>query len=155
MPDSNPWLLNKNLHCVNEYTESPHKNYCTSMYLVYKTDRYRCICTSIDRLSLCGDKDYFWDSVAIYPLVTGCTVEWFCTFCEVNSKKSANFAARAGQSFPFQKIAGALIINIFLCENLQNPFLYIKEQSPIIKFEIKSCSIFFKNSQKWPKRFLI
>ena len=43
----------------------------------------------------------------------------------------------ARQSFLFQKIAGTLKMNIK------------------IKFEIKSCLIFFKNSQKWPKQFLI
>ena len=56
------------------------------------------------------------------------------------------------QSFNFQKIAGTLNRNIFL-KNLQNPSLYIKEQSSRRKFKIKSWLIFFKNSQKWSKQF--
>ena len=40
-------------------------------------------------------------------------------------------------------------------EILQNPSLFIKEQSPRRKFEIKGCLVFFKNSQKWSKRFLL
>ena len=61
----------------------------------------------------------------------------------------------ADQSFHFQKIAGTLNMNIFL--KFAESFLIctIKEQSPRRKFEIKNCLIFFKNSQKWSKWFLI
>ena len=52
----------------------------------------------------------------------------------------------------FKKIAGALNTNFF-CKNFQNPSLYIKEQSPKIKFEIKSL-IFFKIPKNGQNSFL-
>ena len=101
-------------------------------------------------------------------------VEWFSTFLQFS--KSYTFllirfifmrsipknlqispsarASRARQSFPFQKIAGTLKMNIFLWKFAEST-LYIKEQSPRRNFEIKSWLIFLKNYQKWPKRFLI
>ena len=68
----------------------------------------------------------------------GPTTIWHNMTCGQNCfQKSLH--PNAQHSFHFQKTAGAFIMNI-----LQNPFLYINEQSPIIKFEIKSCLIFLK-----------
>ena len=73
------------------------------------------------------------------------------TFLLIRFIFKRSIASHARQSFPFQKIAGTFEYFFF---NLQKPSLYIKEQSPIRKFEIKSFLI-VKNSQKWSKRFLI
>ena len=54
-------------------------------------------------------------------------------FYEFNSKTNANLAARAAK-FSFSKITGTLKIN--------KPLLYIKEQLPKRKFQIKICLIF-------------
>ena len=73
--------------------------------------------------------------------------------------KIGNFAEHeritSTAKFSFIKNRRGLRYEYFLCENLRNPSLYIKKQSPIRKFEIKSCLVFFKNPQKWPKQFLI
>ena len=60
-------------------------------------------------------------------------------YCRVSCSETAY----KGKVFIFKKLQGPLK-GIIFSENLQNPSLYIKEQSPIIKFEIKSCLIFLK-----------
>ena len=70
--------------------------------------------------------------------------------------KNRQFRPRAcGAKFPFSKNHRGLKYECFFCKKLQNPSIYIKEPSPKRKYKIKSCLIFFKNSQKRPKRFLI
>ena len=66
-------------------------------------------------------------------------------FYEFNSKTNANLAARAAK-FSFSKITGTLKIN--------KPFLYIKEQLPKRKFQIKICLIFIFIFPKYAKSFL-
>ena len=101
----------------------------------------------------------FWDNVHIWYSAAR-TVGWsnlalFCDFWKATCfcwsgiflggqfPKIGKFRrAYARQSFHFQKPQGPWLCKI-LRENLQNPSLYMKEQLPIIKFEIKSCLIFF------------
>ena len=86
-------------------------------------------------------------------------VEWFSTFCDF--RKATRFCWSGiyleGQ---FQKISKFCCARphrthgkVFIFKKNQRGLNYTKEQSPIIKFKIKCCLIFFKNSQKWPKRF--
>ena len=98
-------------------------------------------------------------------------VEWFSTFCDF--RKATRFcrsgvfflvqyqniiefrSTHARLSFHFQKVTGTLQVKIFLkiCRNLH--YMYIKEQLPKWKFEIKTVLILFFIFQKWAKRCFI
>ena len=66
---------------------------------------------------------------------------WSGIFLGGQFQKIANFAARKNRR--------DLKYEYLFFENLQNPSFKIKEKSPKIKFEIKSCLIFFFYSQNY------
>ena len=104
-----------------------------------------------DKYTYCGPPECSvgWSDLALYCDFRKATrFCWSSIFLGGQFQKIGKFRSA---KFSFSKIRRKYD---YFFENLQNPSLYIKEQSPRRKFEIKSCSLFFKNSQKWSNGLL-